>query len=46
MLYDPKHPNTNPKVVREENVNKFYRWVQMKKQSFLKALNNVKMLLP
>ena len=45
MLYDPKRPNTNSKPQREQNIKKFYRWVQMKKQAFLKALNNAKILL-
>ncbi|MFA5669515.1 MAG: GNAT family N-acetyltransferase [Balneolaceae bacterium] len=45
MLHDPNQPNTNSKIVREEKVNKFYRWVRMKKYSFLKAFNNVKVLL-
>ena len=45
MLYDPKKPNTNPKEVRERNIQKFYRWVQMKKQSFLKVIGNAKIFL-
>lgn len=45
MLFDPSHPNQNSKPVREQNVTKFYRWVQLKKQAFMKALNNVKILL-
>ena len=45
MLYDPNKPNKNSKPVREQNIKKFYRWVQMKKQAFLKALNNTKILL-
>lgn len=46
MLYDPAYPNNNPKSVKEENIRKFYRWVQMKKQLFLRVFNNVKILLP
>ncbi len=46
MLYDPAHPNNNPKAVKEANIRKFYRWVQMKKQSFLKVFNNAKTLMP
>ncbi len=45
MLYDPKKPNKNTKEVREQNIRKFYRWVQMKRQSFMKALNNAKIFL-
>ncbi|HCD53774.1 MAG TPA: GNAT family N-acetyltransferase [Balneolaceae bacterium] len=45
MLYDPAKPNTNPKPVREKNVKKFYRWVQIKTQSFLKVMGNAKSLL-
>ena len=44
MLFDPKLPNKNTKEVREQNIKKFYRWVQMKKQSFMNALNNAKVL--
>lgn len=35
MLYDPEHPNNNPKKVREQNVAKFYRWVRLKTVAFL-----------
>lgn len=45
MLYDPKKPNKNTKEVREQNIKKFYRWVQMKRQSFMKALTNAKIFL-
>ena len=43
MLYDPKHPNNKPKKQREYTINKFYRWVQLKKNSFLSVLNNTKL---
>ena len=45
MLYDPNKPNKNSKPQREQNITKFYRWVQLKKQAFMKALNNAKILL-
>lgn len=45
MLYDPKHPNNNPKKQREKNIHKFYRWVQLKKNSFLNVMNNTKIFL-
>ncbi len=45
MLFDPNKPNKNSKPQREQNINKFYRWVQLKKQAFMKALNNAKILL-
>jgi len=45
MLYDPEHPNNNPKKQRERNIKKFYRWVQLKKVSFLKVMNNAKIFL-
>ena len=45
MLFDPERPNPNPKQIREKNIAKFYRWVQMKKASVFKALNNVKILI-
>lgn len=45
MLFDPQKPNTRSKPEREQNIKKFYRWVQLKKNSFLKALNNAKLLL-
>ena len=44
MLFDPARPNNNPKDVKEKNIKKFYRWVQMKKASVFKALNNAKIL--
>lgn len=44
MLFDPAKPNTNPKPVREKNIQKFYRWVQLKKASVFKSLNNAKIL--
>jgi hypothetical protein len=40
MLYDPEHPNHKPKPQREQNIKKFYRWVQLKRARFLKVLNN------
>ncbi|MCG8372275.1 MAG: GNAT family N-acetyltransferase [Balneolales bacterium] len=47
MLFDPNHPNQNPKPVRQKNIKKFYRWVQMKKQTFMSAINNsAKIFLP
>ncbi len=45
MLYDPSKPNKNSKPQREQNIKKFYRWVQLKKQAFMKVLNNAKILL-
>lgn len=45
MLFDPEHPNNRPKVQRERNIKKFYRWVQLKKTSFLKVMNNAKIFL-
>ncbi len=45
MLYDPKKPNLNSKPERERNIKKFYRWVQLKKEAFTKALNNSKVFL-
>jgi GNAT superfamily N-acetyltransferase len=42
MLYDPAHPNNSPKKQREKNISKFYRWVQLKKASFLSVMNNTK----
>lgn len=42
MLYDPNKPNKNSKPQREHNINKFYRWVQMKKAAFQKALKQTK----
>ncbi|MEO9884593.1 MAG: GNAT family N-acetyltransferase [Balneola sp.] len=42
MLYDPKHPNNKPKKEREANINKFYRWVQMKTASFQKLIKPLK----
>lgn len=44
MLYDPQKPNKNSKEVREQNVAKFYRWVLLKKASFLKFLSQTKIL--
>ncbi len=47
MLFDPNQPNQNPKPVRQKNIKKFYRWVQMKKQIFMSAINNsAKIFLP
>ncbi len=45
MLYDPEHPNNKPKQQREKNIKKFYRWVQLKKSSFLNVMNNTKVFL-
>lgn len=45
MLYDPEHPNNSPKKQREKNITKFYRWVQLKKASFMSAVNNTKIFL-
>ncbi|MBO6792919.1 MAG: GNAT family N-acetyltransferase [Balneolaceae bacterium] len=45
MLYDPEHPNNNPKKQRQKNISKFYRWVQLKKASFMSAVNNTKIFL-
>ncbi len=45
MLYDPEHPDNKPKKQRERNIKKFYRWVQLKKEHFLKAMNSAKMFL-
>lgn len=45
MLFDPNKPNKNSKPEREKNITKFYRWVRLKKQAFLSALNNVKLFL-
>lgn len=36
MLYDPKKPNLKTKPQREQNIKKFYRWVQLKKETFFK----------
>lgn len=44
MLYDPSKPNKRSKPERERNVKKFNRWVQMKKQAFLNAIANAKIL--
>lgn len=43
MLFDPDKPNERTKPEREKNINKFYRWVRLKKKAFLSALNNVKL---
>ena len=43
MLYDPKHPNQNSKPQRDYNIKKFYRWVQLKREAFLKAFSNTKL---
>lgn len=45
MLYDPEHPNNKTSEEKEANIKKFYRWVQMKKVSFLKLLNPLKLFL-
>lgn len=42
MLYDPQHPNNKTKKEREANINKFYRWVQMKTAAFQKLLKPLK----
>ncbi len=42
MLFDPNKPNKNSKPHREQNINKFYRWVQMKKAAFQKSLKQAK----
>lgn len=44
MLYDPAHPNNRPRKQREQNIKKFYRWVRLKRASFLKVLTNAKIL--
>ncbi len=36
MLFDPEHPVNKKKSERENNIMKYYRWVGMKQQSFLK----------
>ncbi|MFN1834877.1 GNAT family N-acetyltransferase [Balneola sp. MJW-20] len=38
MLYDPAKPNFKPKEEREQSIAKFYRWVRLKKQSFIDLL--------
>lgn len=45
MLYDPRYPDKNSKPVRERNIRKFYRWVRLKRKSFLKNFNGIKILL-
>lgn len=42
MMYDPNRPNKNSKSEREANINKFYRWVQMKTSSFRKLVKPLK----
>ena len=37
MLFDPEHPVNKKKAERENNIMKYYRWVSMKQQSFLKV---------
>lgn len=45
MLYDPKKPDKTSKRVRERNIKKFYRWVRLKRKSFLKNFNGIKIFL-
>lgn len=47
MLFDPDEPhnNNNNDKEREKNINKFYRWVRLKKQSFLNALSNANLFI-
>lgn len=42
MMYDPNRPNKNSKSEREANINKFYRWMQMKTSSFRKLVKPLK----
>ena len=38
MLYDPKKPNTQSEEKKKQNLETFYRWVRLKKQSFLTVI--------
>lgn len=38
MLFDPKKAQQKGKAEKDHNVRKFYRWVRLKKYSFLKTL--------
>ncbi|SMO57343.1 GNAT family N-acetyltransferase [Gracilimonas mengyeensis] len=43
MMYDPNQPNKKPKAEREKNIAKYYRWVKMKTNKYLKKLNPMSM---
>jgi len=44
MLYDPKKPNTQSEEKKKQNLETFYRWVRLKKQSFLKVIKPSKQI--
>ena len=44
MLYDPKKPNTQSEEKKKQNLETFYRWVRLKKHSFLKVIKPSKQI--
>lgn len=44
MLYDPKKPNTQSEEKKKQNLETFYRWVRLKRQSFLKVIKPSKQI--
>lgn len=43
MVFDPLHPDNQPKKEREKKIAKYYRWVRLKSAKYLRYLNPVKM---
>ncbi len=42
MVFDPQHPDNQPKKVREKKIAKYYRWVRLKSAKYLRLFNPVK----